>query len=444
MQKLRELFAPPVFPDDPEKTRLARLLNVILLTVMTLLILFSIPAFLLTPEIGRILIELMLAGWSLIMLALMRRGHVRLSGFLMSLTLWVVVSYGTYESGGFHGSIMASYFAIVLIAQLLIGTRSGIALGVLSILFTGWLVYADEAGLLPPQASYATLPTFWGEFAAVAIGMIVITSLVINSLREALARAHKNEQELAKKVEETERLADELSENYTMLKSFVRRMGHETRTPMGAILGYAEILQEGDLTQKQKDQAGRIVENVYQLKLLFEGLLNTFQIQAGQLPEVKTDYKLSELIEDIQSNHFETARQKNLFLSVDIDEEMPSILFGDKSKVTQILSNLLVNAIKFTDNGEIKIRFCKFNNTHWQFEVHDTGIGIPKEAQGFIFEPFRQADESMTRKYGGLGLGLSVARELATLMGGTIDVDSEVGKGSKFVVKLPLEKMVNG
>lgn len=437
MSKLRELLSPPVFPGDPEKTRLARLLNVILITVMTLLILFSIPAFLLTPQLGRILIELTIAGWSLIMLVLMRRGRVRLAAFLMSLTLWIVVSYGTYESGGFHGSIMASYFAIVLIAQLLVSTRSGIILGVLSILFTGWLVYADGANLLPPKAVYATLPTFWGEFSAVAIGMIVITSLVINSLREALARAHKNEQELAIKVAETQKLAAELSENYMMLKSFVRRMGHETRTPMGAILGYAEILQEGDLTKRQKDQAGRIVENVHQLNLLFEGLLNTFQIEAGQLSLTKAEYKLSELIEAIQANHFEAAQQKKLLLNVDIDEDMPPTLFGDKTKVSQILSNLLLNAIKFTDTGRIEVRFCKVDDKNWQFDVSDTGIGIPKEAQGIIFEPFRQADESMTRKYGGLGLGLSVARELATLMGGSITVESELGKGSRFTVTLP-------
>jgi signal transduction histidine kinase len=367
----------------------------------------------------------------------MRRGRVRLAAFLMSLTLWIVVSYGTYESGGFHGSIMASYFAIVLIAQLLVSTRSGIVLGVLSILFTGWLVYADGANLLPPKAVYATLPTFWGEFSAVAIGMIVITSLVINSLREALARAHKNEQELAIKVAETQKLATELSENYMMLKSFVRRMGHETRTPMGAILGYAEILQEGDLTKRQKDQAGRIVENVNQLNLLFEGLLNTFQIEAGQLSLNKAEYKLSELIESIQANHFEAAQQKKLLLNVDVDEDMPSTLFGDKTKVSQILSNLLLNAIKFTDTGGIEVRFCKVDDTNWQFDVSDTGIGIPKESQGIIFEPFRQADESMTRKYGGLGLGLSVARELATLMGGSITVESELDKGSRFTVTLP-------
>ncbi len=438
MQKIfRNLLTPPVF-EDAEKTRLARLLHVILITVMSLLIVFSIPAFVLTPQLSRLLIELTLAGWSIFMLFLMRRGYVRAAGFLMSLTLWIVVSYGTYESGGFHGSIMASYFAIVLIAQLLLGASSGIVLAALSILFTGWLVYAEGAGLLPPKAAYATLPTFWGEFSSVAIGMVIITSLVTNSLHNALALARKNERELAIQVEASQKLAAELSKNYELLKSFMRRIGHETRTPLGAIIGYTEIIREGQLTPTQKRQAERIVDNADQLKLLFDGLLDTFQLGAGELDLSEAEYQLDEVIDMLQVSHIKAARQKNLALNITTDPEMPAMLFGDEPKVTQMLSNLIQNAIKFTEKGEVAVRFSKVNDVQWQVTVSDTGIGIPKDAQEFIFEPFRQADESMTRKYGGMGLGLSVARELAILMRGSMRVESEPGKGSIFTVTLPL------
>lgn len=439
----RSLITPPVF-DDAEKTRLARLLHVILLTVMTLLIVFSIPAFVLTPQLGRLLIELTLAGWSIFMLLLLRRGYVRQAAFLMSLTLWVVVSYGTYQSGGFRGSIMASYFAIVLIAQLLLGTSSGIILGVLSILFTGWLVYAEGAGLIPPKAAYATLPTLWGEFSAVEIGMVIITSLVINSLREALTLARKNERELAVQVTASQKLTAELSENYELLKSFMRRIAHETRTPMGAIMGYAEIIVDSPLDPKQQKQAAQIVENANQLKTIFDGLLDTFQIESGQLGLHETDYRLEEVVDVIQVSHAKAARQKNLALNITIQPEMPACLFGDRQKVTQILSNLIQNAIKFTENGEISVCFRKVSDTYWETTVTDTGIGIAKDAQEFIFEPFRQADESMTRKYGGMGLGLSVARELASLMRGSIWVESEIGKGSRFTLTLPLPQINRG
>lgn len=435
---IRSLITPPVFYEDAEKTRLARLLHVILLTVMTLLILFSIPAFVLTPQLGRLLIELTLAGWSIFMLFLLRRGYVRPAAFLMSLTLWVVVSYGTYQSGGFRGSIMSSYFAIVLIAQLLLGTGSGIILGILSVLFTGWLVYAEGAGLLPPKAAFATLPTLWGEFSAVAIGMVIITSLVINSLRDALARARKNEQELAIKVKESQKLTAELSENYALLKSFMRRIGHETRTPLGAILGYAEMMRDEQVTPTQQKQTAHIIDNANQLKILFDGLLDTFQIEAGQLQLLKAEYRLEDLVQAVKTNYAELAKQKNLSLHVEVDPQMPTTIFGDKRKVTQILSNLLLNAIKFTETGGIEICIHKANDAQWEINVSDTGIGIAKDAQGFIFEPFRQADESMTRKYDGIGLGLSVARELTVLMGGSIRVESELGKGSRFTVTLPL------
>lgn len=435
---VRNLFALPFFENDAEKTRLARLLYIILLTVMTLLIVFSIPAFVLTPHLSRLLIEFTLAGWSVFMLILLRRGRVRLAAFLMSLTLWIVVSYGTYESGGFRGSIMSSYFAIVLIAQLLLGTSSGIILGVMSIIFTGWLVYAEGAGLLPPKAVYATLPTFWGEFAAVGVGMVIITSLMTNSLRDALARAQKNEHELAIQVEATQELADELAENYELLKSFMRRIAHETRTPMGAIMGYAEIIANSPLEPKQQKQAAQIVDNANQLKTIFDGLLDTFQIEAGQLSLYESEYRLEEMIEVLQVSHAKAAQQKHLALNITIAAEMPTTLFGDQRKTTQILSNLIHNAIKFSENGEISVCFSKINDTHWQAAVHDMGIGIAPDVQEFIFEPFRQADESTTRKYGGMGLGLSVARELAILMRGSIQVESEVGKGSVFTVTLPL------
>ncbi len=433
----RNLITPPVF-EDAEKTRLARLLHVILLTVMALLIVFSIPAFLQTPQIERLLIELTLAGWSIFMLILLRRGYVSQAAFLMSLTLWVVVSYGTYQSGGFRGSIMASYFAIVLIAQLLLGTTSGIILAVLSILFTGWLVYAEGAGLLPPKAAYATLSTFWGEFAAVEIGMVIITSLVISSLRDALARAQKNEHDLAIQVEASQKLATELSQNYQLLKSFMRRIAHETRTPLGAIMGYAEMMTDSSLGPAQQKQAAQIVDNANQLKITFDGLLDTFQIEAGQVKLREAEYRLDEVVEIIQVSHAKAARQKKLTLNIVIRPEMPATLVGDKQKVIQILSHLMHNAIKFTESGEVSVHFSKINNAQWEATISDTGIGIAQDDQALIYEFVRQADESMTRKYGGMGLGLSVARELAILMRGSIRVESEVGKGSKFTVTLPL------
>ncbi len=437
MQILRKLFKPPVFEDET-KTRLAGWLHVILMTAMSLLILFSIPALFITPEISRILIELTLIVWSVIMLVLLRRGYVEQAAFLMTLTLWVVVSYGTYQSGGFRGSIMASYFAIALIAQLLLGTRTGLIFGGLSIIFTGWLAYAESAGLLPVKASYATAITFWGEFSAVAIGMLIVTSLIVNSLRDALKRAQHNEQELAVKVAEAQKLTAEVTERNELLKSFIRRVGHETRTPLGAMLGFTEMIMDEPLTPKQQKLTRRIINNANDMTELFNALLDIFQIEANQLDLVEKEYALTELAKTIYNNELEQAENKNLSLKVEIDPQMPESLVGDHGRVEQIVSNLVQNAIKFTETGGVDVHFCKVSNTQWKIEVTDTGIGIAKNMQELIFKPFRQADESQTRSHGGLGLGLPIARELAVLMGGSIRVESEMDKGSRFTVTLPL------
>ena len=437
MQIFRTLLKPPVFEDEA-KTRLAGWLHVVLMTAMSLLILFSIPALFMTPEISRILIELTLIVWSVIMLVLLQRGYVEQSAFLMTLTLWVVVSYGTYQSGGFRGSIMASYFAITLIAQLLLGTRTGLIFGGLSIIFTGWLAYAESAGLLPVKASYATAITFWGEFSAVAIGMLIVTSLIVNSLREALKRAQHNEQELAAKVAESQKLAAELTERNELLKSFIRRVGHETRTPLGAMLGFTEMIMDEPLTPKQQKLTRRIINNANDMTALFNGLLDIFQIEANQLELVEKEYSLVELAKSIWNNYLEQASNKNLSLGIEIDRQLPEMLIGDRSRVEQIISNIIQNAIKFTETGEVNVHFCKASETEWKIEVSDTGMGMAKNMQELIFKPFRQADESQTRSHGGLGLGLPIARGLAVLMRGSISVESEIDRGSRFIVTLPL------
>src|SRR5688572_29082141 len=208
ISRVFDLLAPPVFEGDEEKSRIARTLNFILIAVMILLMAFSAQALFLIPELGRILIELVLVFWTLIMLIVLRRGYVREAAFLLSLTLWVVVSYGTYQTGGFRGSIMSSYYGIVLIACLVLGTRIGAAFAILSIGFTAWLVYADTNGMLPLKAEYATLPIFWGEFTVVMIFVIVALSLITNDLKKALDLTQLNQKELHHAAIKAHMLAD--------------------------------------------------------------------------------------------------------------------------------------------------------------------------------------------------------------------------------------------
>jgi signal transduction histidine kinase len=441
LARLRTFFVAPVFEGDEEKTRVARLLNIILITVMALVMVFSVPALLLTPEFGRVAIELVLAVWALFMLVLLRRGAVRPAGFLLSLTLWVVVSYGTYEAGGFRGSTMSSYFGIVLIAELLLGARAGLVFGVASIAVTGLMAYADSRGWMPPPASYATLSTFWIEFSVVVIGVVALLSLITNSLRQALERARRNEKELSIKVEEIQVLARKAIEANEFKTDLIARISHELRTPLGAVLGMAEMLQQdiyGPLTPAQHDIAKRIVNNSQALGHVFAELLDQSQIESGQLRLRADEFSPQALAQAVHSNCLPLAQQKGLALRVDVDPNLPVTVIGDKNRIEQILSNLVVNAVKFTDAGSVVIHVGTCNDTQWTLRVKDTGIGISPETQAHIFEPFRQADETTGRKYGGVGLGLAIVHQLVTAMHGTVSVESEVGRGSTFTVVLPL------
>lgn len=442
--RLRTLLAAPVFPHDEEKTRTARLLNIILITVMCLVMLFSVPAFVMTPQIGRILIELVLAFWSLLMLLLLHRGHVRLAGFLLSITLWLVVSYGTYEAGGFRGSTMSAYFGIILIAELLLGIWAGVVLGGLSIAVTGWMIYAEAHDLLPVPPSYVTQITLWIEFSVVVVGVVALLSLVMNSLHQALERARRNEKELAVKVVEVQELAQKAIDASEFKTRLIARISHELRTPLGAIMGMADILHQnvlGPLPPPQQDLIERILNNSYALETVIGELLDQSQIESGQLRLTQEAFSPEMLAQMVHSTCLPLAQRKGLSLELEIAPGLQPVVVGDENRTAQIMQNLVTNAIKFTETGYVAMLVCPEGDSHWSFEVSDTGIGMSPETLSIIFEPFRQADETPLRRAGGVGLGLAIVKQLLLVMHGTIHVESEVGRGSKFTVLLPIEPL---
>ena len=437
---LRKTFAPPIFEDNEEKTRVAKLLNTILLFVMILVMLFSVPAWFTTPEIGRVAIEIFLALWAIVMLVMLHRGLVRRSGFMLSFTLWAAVTYGTYEAGGFHGSIMSAYFGIILIAELLLGIRAGILFGTLSIIAVGFMMYLDSLGLLPTAPDYITHETFFWEFASVVIGVVALLSLVMRSLSQALERARRNEKELAQKVEEVGMLAQQAIEASEFKTRMLARVSHELRTPLGAMMGLAEMVDQnvyGDLTTSQHEVMERILVNAHSLSDVVSELLDQSQIELGQLVLKEEPFSPRELVLSVKNNCLPQARLKGLPLRVEIDEDLPSVLVGDKKRLEQILSNLLFNAIKFTEKGYVLIHIGTVGDDQWLMQVVDTGIGMNEDEQEDIFEPFRQVDETTKRQFGGVGLGLSIVKQLVAEMQGTITVTSHVGVGSTFAILLP-------
>jgi signal transduction histidine kinase len=336
---------------------------------------------------------------------------------------------------------MASYLGIIFIAGLLLDTWAALAFGVLSIGFTWLLLYGDGQPWLPAAAPYITVNTFWSEFSAVVIGVVGLLALTMNSLHSALNRARRNERELAEKMVEVEKLAREAQEADLFKTRLIARVGHELRTPLGAISGMTEILQQGShgsLNGKQNELVDRILVNCQTLNTTFSELLEQADIHARNIEVKQESFSPAKLLDRIEDGFGKLAEQKGLEFYLHIAPDLPSQLVGDPGKIEQILINLILNAIKFTEKGSIAVALDRLDPGEWTVRVTDSGIGIPEDQQEKIFEPFRQVDESRTRKYGGLGLGLTIVRQLVTAMNGHVTLESKPGRGTAITVTLPL------
>ena len=319
-----------------------------------------------------------------------------------------------------------------------------------------------DGRILPRESAHIPLIYFDHVVGVLALGAAQpftasarnVLAAIAPSLAVALANASANE----RVAEQTRRLAEqnelleeqrsriartnlELQRASALKDRFLASVSHELRTPMTVILGFTGALLkggQGNLNAQQKESLGRVQRNARLLLGLINDVLDISKIESGKVEIERQPVSLPALARQIEADYQEAARSKGLTLSAEAASGLDSVT-SDPGRVLQIVSNLVGNALKFTERGSITVRFEPREDDRWAIIVSDTGIGIPEEEQAAIFDEFRQGEADEHRGRGGTGLGLAIVMKLAGVLGGTVSVESERGKGSRFTVVLPRE-----
>ena len=237
--------------------------------------------------------------------------------------------------------------------------------------------------------------------------------------------------------------AQEQSMEASRLKTqLLASVGHDLRAPLGAIIGYAEMMHDGTLgnvTEEQEKASSEILDSANQLLSFINNLVGQAQIETGRIVLREFPFDVEEILGPLMSTLNFHAHKKGLLFTQYIEPGLPSKIVGDQFWLRQIVLNLVNNAVKFTEKGSVDVRFLRQDESHWAIQVADTGVGIPVEAQKRVFEAFEQVQSPEMIKQAGFGLGLSIVAKLASIMNGTIELESEVNRGTKFTVVLPLK-----
>ena len=352
---------------------------------------------------------------------------------------WVVPTYVIYEYG-FNTSNWAWMFPIVLLAHLLGSTRAALIWTVTCIATLLVFSAMSQTGDLP----LALRPEFHAKAVAIS-GSLILAMLFLAGF--AFRRSQQiTEVQLKEHIErldrevETRRRAEQAARNAERSQAvFLATVSHELRTPLNGVIGAGELLRETALTNDQTEFVDVVTSSGEMLLALINDVLDLSKLEAGKVELDLEPITVASLVSVTLAPMAMLGRNKGVSVDYEIDERVPPIIVGDSTRLSQILLNLVGNALKFTDQGHVKVLVnCVPEGDRFRIVVEDTGIGIPEEARSTLFQPFTQAESSTTRRFGGTGLGLTIVAQLVERLDGDIQIESEVGKGSRLILTFPL------
>ncbi|MCJ7567836.1 MAG: ATP-binding protein, partial [Anaerolineales bacterium] len=345
----------------------------------------------------------------------------------------VLLAVNSIVLDGIYRMLVPGYLIIIVTAGMILPPARGLIIaGLASVIYlavTLTLKYVEPPVSLP-LSTIELVITFLGVMAFIFV--FFINQLTTRDLRKALDSATYDLVEMNKKLE----LASEMKSQFTA------RTSHELRTPLSAIIVFSDLALRdayGPLNEKLRNALEHVSNSARHLKTVINDILDLSKIEAGEIEIFDEPFELMDLVQTLESSCLQIAKEKNLSSSIWVSPKMPERLIGDDDRLAQVLVNLTANAIKFTEEGEVEVRIEPHGTSNWRVIVRDTGPGIPEGQFATIFKAYRQLDRTASpSKVKGTGLGLAIASNLVQIMGGDIEVESELGVGSTFTVILPL------
>lgn len=370
-----------------------------------------------------------------------RRFPVLLASYFTSITDAALIALWLYATGGVESPYYVLWYASIAAIAFRYDLRETlIACGIYSISYLGLLMSLGEVVSHPAEVILRIGYIF---FVGIMGGLLAReTARQLRSKFELRGLAQLLEHKVKERTRELEASEARAREASRVKSEFLATMSHELRTPLNAMIGFSEIMMAGmggTLDDDARHMTTRIHANSQRLLELINDILDLSKIEARRVELNAVPFSPRKLVDGLETEIESLAVKKGLIFKVEIDPQLPDRLMGDESLIAKVVINLLSNAVKFTEKGYVSLHLDAGADRKWTITVRDTGTGIPPHALEYIFDPFRQIDGSSQRAYGGTGLGLAIVRELVRTMDGTVRVESAVGKGSTFVVSLPLQ-----